>query len=414
MNILMVNWSWYPSGGDWTAVENLNKLYEQRGHNVIPFAMKDERNYSTTYDKYFVDHIDYKYLNNNKSIINGIKVLQRSIYSFQSRKNLKKLLNDINIDIAHLHNLGPQITFSILSLLKERGIPIIMTLHDYSLLCPAVSFVSNNEICERCKGGKYYYSFARRCKKNSYSASLVSAMNSYFIALSKFQKYIDYFICPSKFLRRKFVEYGFDEKRFIQIYNPYDYENLLTLDYKPSQILSNYILYVGRVERIKGVITLLKAMTSISHVDLLIVGSGDADEECKRFIEKNKLTNTKMLGQQDRNTVLSLINGSICTVCPSEWYENLPFSVIESMLMGKPVIGSALGGIPELVLDGTTGLLFKSGNVEDLKEKVLYLTKHRNLSEQYGKQAKEHVVKLVNYNSYYTAIEKIFHSLNKG
>src|SRR3972149_6378577 len=131
MNILLANWTWYPSGGDWTAVESLVKLYQQKGHKIIPFSMKDGRNYPTPYEKYFVEHIDYKELNRRKSFTNSVRVLRRSIYSRESREKLKQLLQEVRIDIAHLHNLGPQITPSIVSQLKECGITIIWTMHDY-------------------------------------------------------------------------------------------------------------------------------------------------------------------------------------------------------------------------------------------------------------------------------------------
>jgi len=265
MNILMVNWSWYPSGGDWTAVENLSQLYQMKGHKVIPFSMVDKRNYITPYEKYFVSNIDYKVLNKQKSISNGIKVLKRSIYSAESRLKLKQLLDDVKIDIAHLHNLGPQITPSILSVLKERNIPIIWTLHDYGMLCPATSFVSKDEICERCKNGRFFYCFFRKCKKDSYQASFVAALRSYVLKFLDIQKYVDVFICPSKFLKSKFIEFGFDKERFEQLYNPYDIDGLSKYLENSIDNHDNYILYVGRVEKVKGVMTLIKAFSDLKE-----------------------------------------------------------------------------------------------------------------------------------------------------
>jgi len=411
MNILMVNWSWYPSGGDWTAVENLSQLYQMKGHKVIPFSMVDKRNYITPYEKYFVSNIDYKVLNKQKSISNGIKVLKRSIYSAESRLKLKQLLDDVKIDIAHLHNLGPQITPSILSVLKERNIPIIWTLHDYGMLCPATSFVSKDEICERCKNGRFFYCFFRKCKKDSYQASFVAALRSYILKFLDIQKYVDVFICPSKFLKSKFIEFGFDKERFEQLYNPYDIDGLSKYLKNSIDNHDNYILYVGRVEKVKGVMTLIKAFSDLKEIQLLVVGSGEKEEEYKKYVMENGLENIHFLGHLEKEKVIYLIKGSQFTVCPSEWYENLPYSVVEAMLLGKPVVGSRIGGIPELVIDGLTGFTFIPGDAVDLKNKITDLLSDRKKCEVLGSQAQKHVTALVNLETHYKNMERIFQKI---
>ena len=411
MNILLANWTWYPSGGDWTAVENLLKLYQQKGHVVIPFSMKDEKNYPTPYEKYFVEHIDYKELNRRKSFTNSIRVLRRSIYSRESREKLKQLLKEVKIDIAHLHNLGPQITPSIVLLLKEYQIPIIWTMHDYGLVCPNSTFVSNGKVCEKCKGGKYYQCTLNKCKKNSYRASLVASLRSYILDLLNVQKCIDVFICPSNFLMEKFLEYGFDQERLVHMYNPYDLSETGEMNTNDDVPYSNYILYVGRIEKVKGVFSLLKAFQNIKNVDLVIIGSGEEETACRDFIRSNNLSNVHFPGHMGKGAVFSFIWKSLFTVCPSECYENLPYSVVEAMLLGKPVIGSDMGGIPELVRDGYTGLTFKSGDITELKEKIENLTSDKERLQEYGDNARKHVTQMVNFEAHYQKMEIIFDKL---
>ncbi len=411
MNILMVNWSWYPSGGDWTAVENLSQVYQLKGHKIIPFSMVDKRNYITPYDKYFVSNIDYRILNRQKSISNGIKVLKRSIYSAESRLKLKQLLDEVKIDIAHLHNLGPQLTPSILPVLKERKIPIIWTLHDYGMLCPATSFVSKDEICERCKNGKFFYCFFRKCKKNSFQASFVAALRSYILKFLDIQKYVDVFICPSKFLQSKFIEFGFDRERFEQLYNPYDIDRLSKYSGISLGNYDDYILYVGRIEKIKGIMTLIKALSDLKEIQLLVVGSGEKEEEYKKYVIENGFENIHFLGHLEKEKVIYLIKRSLFTVCPSEWYENLPYSIVEAMLLGKPVVGSKIGGIPELVIDGLTGFTFVPGDAVSLKNKITDLLSDRKKCEILGNEAQKHVAELVNIETHYKKMEIIFQKI---
>ena len=414
MNILIANWTWYPSGGDWTAIENLIELYQSKGHRVIPFSMKDERNYDTPYSKYFVENIDYKELNKNKSLSNSIKVVKRSIYFNGSKIKLSQLLKDVKIDIAHLHNIGPQITPSICPVLKENKIPILWTLHDYGALCPNTSFVSNGTICERCKADKFYHCTLHKCKKGSYSASAVSSLRSYIYKFINTQQYIDYYICPSRFLKSKFEEYGYDKNRLVHLYNPYNYENILQLDGGKTVEYSNYILYIGRIEKIKGILTLLTAMKHLKDVNLVIIGRGEAETVCHDYVRENNLTNVHLVGHVEKTKVISFIKHSLFTVCPSEWYENFPYSIVEPMVLGKAVVGARIGGIPELVVDGETGFTFNPGDVNDLKSKIELLLSDQNLLNECGKNACEHVSKMVDFETHYQKMEKVFQQLKRN
>jgi glycosyltransferase involved in cell wall biosynthesis len=409
MNILVANWTWYPSGGDWTYIENLCKLYQQNGHKIIPFSMKDEKNYPTPYSKYFIKNIDYNKLNDNKSFINSIKVISKSLYSFEAKRSLQKLLNENKIDLAHLNNIHHYLTTSIVKILNRYQIPIIWTLHDYSNLCPNTTFVSKNKICERCKKHKYYNCVLNKCKKNSYLASIPAALESSINHLLNPYKYIDYFICPSEFIKLKFIEYGFDKNKLKVINNCFDISTLDKIQHT-TENREKYILYIGNLSNIKGVKTLIQSVEGLP-IKLKILGDGEHANTYREYCNLSRIKNVEFLGKVTNSEVFKYLSDSLFTICPSEWYENYPYSIVESMLLGKPVIGSNIGGIPELIVDQLTGLLFEPGNANDLSEKINKLYNNEILVAQYGHNAKLHITKLVNYENHYEELKKFIPNL---
>ena len=213
MKILLVNWSWYATGGDWTYVENLNKLYTKKGHEVIPFSTHNKKNEYSLYSKNFVSAYDFKELNKHKSIRNGIKALKTSIVSRNALFKLDRILEEHDIKVAHLHNLHHYITPAIIDKLHKRGIKILWTLHDYKIICPENSFVSNGKICEKCITGSFYHCTLNMCKKKSFLASMLASFEAYYYHKKNTYDLVDYYLCPSSFIKTKFQKFGFDEKK---------------------------------------------------------------------------------------------------------------------------------------------------------------------------------------------------------
>lgn len=410
MNILVVNWSWYPSGGDWTYVENVVNIYQQKGHHVIPFSMKDDRNFPTPYSDYFIENIDYKKVN-KRSITTGVKVVMKSIYSFEAQENLERLLSEVKIDFAHINVIHHYITPTILKILKKRNIPIIWTLHEYTPICPDSIFVSHGEICERCFGGKFYNCITHSCKKGSYLASTVAALENYVHKYLNYYAYVDYYVCPSVFQYEKYKQFNFFNEKLVQIYHGYDYAGIEKAKLSTVQSDKKYIVFVGRLEKIKGVHTLLQAMQGCSEISLKIIGDGTQEEELKTFKNAHQLNNVTFLGKKSKHETLEIINGAAFLICPSECYEVLGFTVVEGMALGKPVIGAAIGGIPEMVIDNYTGLLFEPGNVEQLTQKVKWLYENEALAMQMGKNALEHINNLINNETHFKSLQKLIPSL---
>jgi glycosyltransferase involved in cell wall biosynthesis len=409
MNILVVNWTWYPSGGDFTYVENVCRLYEQNGHKVIPFSMKDDKNTPTAYDDYFIENIDYKKVKRGFSA--GIKVVMKSIYSFEAQRNLARLLSDVKIEAAHINVIHHYITPTILKILKEKNIPIIWTFHEYTPLCPDSAFVSHDRVCEKCIGGAFYNCITHTCKKGSVLASTVAALENYVHSYLNYYAYVDHYVCTSVFMYEKFKSFDFFKNKLVQLYHGYDYTEIEAARLKPKPDDQKYIVFVGRLEKIKGAHTVLKAMISHPEIQLKIIGTGTQEDQLKQFKKDHQLNQVAFLGKKSKQETLQIINGAELLICASEWYEVLGFTVVEAMALGKPVIGSAIGAIPEMVIDGYTGLLFEPGNADQLAEKIKLLYPYHELRAAMGQNAQMHINRLINNDNHYRGLQKLIPGL---
>ncbi|MCW5916457.1 MAG: glycosyltransferase family 4 protein [Ferruginibacter sp.] len=418
--VLMVSWAWYPSGGDWTYVQNVQRLYESQGYEVIPFSTNNFRNVPVNGPAYFIDAPDYKELNKNKSLPNVIKAVKNSIVSKNALDAIDQILTEHRIRIAHLHNIHHYITPAIVHRLKKAGVKILWSLHDYQIICPVNTFISHGKICERCITGKYYNCAIHTCKRDSFGASTLASIEAYYYRNKGTYNLVDAFLCPSSFLKSKFLQAGFSENKLfvsnlcydVPVIDNFIRENKLkNVTLSSSTRENNYILYVGRLEDVKGIRTLIHAVEG-TPITLKIAGTGDAASELEALVKGKNLSNIEFLGFQDKASVFELTLHAKFVVVPSEWYENFPFSVIESFLFSKPVVGSKIGGIPELVKHEQTGLLFEAGNISELRQNLLRLWIDHEAVIQWGKNARELVYRMVNFETHWQKLQSIINSIN--
>ena len=407
MNILMANWTWYPSGGDWTYVDSVCKIYRANGHKIIPFSMQDERNYPSPYSKFFISHIDYKAENKKKSLTAGLRVLGRSIYSTEAKRNLNKLLDMVNVDIAQLNGgINNYLTPAIIPVLKNRGVPVVGRVLDYKLICPNTTFVSNGEVCEACLKHKYYHCILKRCKKKSFFASLVAALESYAYHMLPYYKQVDKFLFQSEFTRDMFVKYGYDINRTHIIENPYSNEGLV-----PQCSGKNYILYFGRIETLKGIYTLLNTMKMLPNIVLKIVGNGSEYENSLEYAAQNKISNVQFLGPKWGDELVPILRDAEFVIVPSEWYEPSPYVALQSFAFGKPIIASNMGGLKDIVRHNENGLLFEAGDEKSLSQAILELFSNKAMIREMGMAAVRTIESKYNPREYYDDTMKLFHKL---
>lgn len=361
MKILQINKYYYQKGGAETVFFNTISTLENRGFQIIPFALKNKKNKSTKYKSYFVEYPELS----ESSPWTKIKYMPAFIYNRQAAQQLEKLILAEKPDIAHIHLLFNSLSVSILPVLKKYNIPTVMTVHDYRLICPAYTFTNGKgNLCELCKDKHFIHCTLNKCSKGSLLNSILITSESYFRAhFYEPLNYIDKFIFVSKFAAKKHIEFNpaYKEKA-VHLYN--------FTPHIPMQVgtktNNKYLLYFGRLSDEKGIISLLKAMQHIPGIPLKIIGRGPLMKE----IGNNYPKNVSFLGFKEGQELKEYVKNALFTIVPSEWYENNPLSIIESLSLGTPVIGSNIGGIPELIQNNKTGFTFTMGDSTDLAETI--------------------------------------------
>ncbi len=406
MKILMVNSFYYMRGGGERYTFDLTALLESHGHQVVPFSMEHPQNFPSDYADYFVSNVDFPTELAKKSVKSTANVLERIMYSREARDKMERILFDTRPDLVHVNGFIHEFSTSILPPMKAAGLPVTQTLHDYKIVCPNTTFVSNDEVCERCLGGRYYNVVRHRCKRGSLSASLLTGVEMYFHEwLGLYQRNIDAFQSPSEFLRRKVIEHGV-KKPVVVIPHFFDPNN-----FQPHYEPENYVVYVGRLVKVKGLMTLLQAMEKTPGTHLYVAGSGELEPEMRRFIADRGLTNVTLLGHLNTEQLQSLVQRALANVLPSEWYENYSATLRESLACGTPVIGANIGGIPEQVRDGWNGYLFTPGDANELAAKIQNLVDNRALAIEMGRRGRRQVEIVNSPETHYEQVMQVYESL---
>jgi len=226
----------------------------------------------------------------------------------------------------------------------------------------------NGSVCIDCVGKKFAWpAIYHKCYHNSILQSfVVSSMLSFHAFLKTWQREVDLFIALTTFSRNLFIQAGIPSEKIIV--SP----NFVLSDPGNKNNLGNYVLFVGRLSEEKGVKTLLESWKDL-NIPLKIAGVGDLFVYGNQFVKDNGLTNVEFLGFQSKNTIFRLMKNARFLVFPSTWYEGFPMTIAESFACGLPVLASDLGAMKEIIIDHYSGLLFKPGDSEDLKEKVSFL-----------------------------------------
>jgi glycosyltransferase involved in cell wall biosynthesis len=364
MKVLQVNnFHYYGSGTDRIYLET-GKLLKSKGHEVYYFSTSDEKNIPSEQDRYFVNN--FNFLNASKT--EQIKSLGRFIYSKAVKKNLERLITDLKPDLAHLHIFFGRLSNSILPVLRKHNIPVIMTLHEYKLVCPVYTLLNaDGKICERCVHGNYLPCIIQKCNRHNFYYSTIAALESYirdwFFA---YEKNIERFICVSRFMTEKMQSLRpAHAKKFIHINNFIDLSQ-----YEFTLEKHDYYLYFGRISREKGIFTMLETFRSFPEIRLIIVGEGAILDAARTFVKEHEIRNVEFLGYISGKPLIEIISKAKFVIVPSEWYETFGLVAIESMAAGTPVIASSIGAIPEIIESGKTGFLFESRNPVSMSEAI--------------------------------------------
>jgi glycosyltransferase involved in cell wall biosynthesis len=383
LRICLVNTFHYRRGGDATYTLDLARLLRSRGHEVSHFAMKHRYNADCDERDFFVEQVDYREASESAGAWARLGAFFRSLYSFEARSRFASLLDHRRPDIIHLQNVRRYITFSILGPARERGIPVVFTAHDYDPVCPNSLLFAGGEVCEVCRGKHYYRAPARRCKEGSFLGTAALAVEGYFVRAMRYYDRMERIITPSRFARDKLVECGFDPGRVLVIHNFVDTEAL-----QPSYGGGEYAVFFGRLSAEKGIDVLMEAAAMTPDVKVFVAGEGPLRRELERRRHELHCDNLEFLGYVEKDDLFALIQQAMFVVVPSICYENFPYNILESFSAGKPVIGSDIGGIPEMIVEGKTGFLVAPGDPEALARRMLDLARNPSQRENMGRNAR--------------------------
>jgi glycosyltransferase involved in cell wall biosynthesis len=400
--LLSINNYHYRRGGADVAYLSQSDLFEAHGWKVASFSMKHPDNLDSPYSSYFVDEIEYGHSYQPARVLTNAA---KSIYSWEAHRGITRLIDDVRPDVAHAHNIYHHLSPSVLHAVKRRGIPAFLTLHDFKLLCPARTMVSNDVICEACRPNNLRQVVLKRCMKSSLALSmLIYAESTVHRLVGAYRNYVDKFIAPSRFIMEKFIEWGWDPEQFVHIVNYAD-----ATRFAPEFTPGRAFLYFGRLSPEKGVATLLRA-SAAARVPLRIVGTGPQEQELRQLARELD-ADAEFLGFKSGEELWRLIRECRAVVVPSEWYENAPISILEAFCLGKPVIGAAIGGIPEMVIAGRTGLVFESQNVGALTDVLREVATHRaDVIESWGRAARRMALECHSPERYYESVSRLYAS----
>ncbi len=405
-HLLSINSYHYRRGGADVVYLEHAALMQALGWRNTFFSMKHPQNLPCETSGFFVDEIQ---IGHAYSVGQKIVKATQVVYSLEAQRKLRALIDARSPDIAHLHNIYHHISPSILPVLKSASIPVVMTAHDLKIVCPNNKMLNRLGICERCKSGSYHHAILNRCVHDSVAASaIIAAESTVHRLLGSYRRHVARIIVPSQFYISKLIEWGWPAEQLTYVPNYID-----AAGFEPDFSPGSYIVYFGRLSAEKGVGTLIHAAAR-AGVRLVIIGTGPMKAELEATA---RATDAEVVfaGYQSGEELYKLVRAARASVLPSEWYENAPLSVLESMAMGKPVIGARIGGISEMIVSEKNGWLFESGNpqsLEDCLRRVVDLP-DTTISDM-GRRARADVEDRFSRRRYVDSIVNIYSSLGAG
>lgn len=366
MKILLINNFHYQKGGSETVYFNNARLLEQAGHEVCFFSVDREENIETPFAKYFIA---------DSSKMSKVTGLLKYFYNKEAEKNLEELILAERPDIAHAHLMWGCTAPSIFGILKKYRIPLVHTVHDYRMVCPAYTFKDGEHICEECRGKHFYKCAINRCNKGSLLMSTVMAAEMYYRNIFfNPSKNINGLIYVSNFAKMKHEEYA---PRFRDIPSMVLYNCTQKQDNKVKG-RGDYFLYFGRLSHEKGVEKVIEVFKNMPNIKLKVVGNGPIEPDLRQHA--SGCLNIEFLGFKKGEELHDLVRNAQFVIVPSQWYENNPMTIVEAYSFGTPIIGSDLGGIPEIIRDDITGFVFKHDSMDSLKHKIIAASEMSNQS----------------------------------
>jgi glycosyltransferase involved in cell wall biosynthesis len=345
--------------------------------------MAHPMNQPSRFDGYFPDYVEFE--PPPASLHGKLRAAGRLMYSPAARAGIESVLEEFRPDVVHLHNIYHQLSPSVLRPIRKEGIPAVMTLHDYKLACPTYLFLANGELCEACLGGHFYQAILKRCKDRSLAASTLNAVELSFHTVTKAYSPVHLFVCPSRFIMSKMNEARVFPERLRWVPN-----FVATSLAETKRDLGGGVLYAGRLSQEKGVDVLIQAVAQLG-ARLDIVGDGPQRPALQALGEHLGAKDIHFHGHLSKDDVYRFLRSAAVSVLPSRCNENQPLLVLESFACGVPVVGTNLGGIPELIRPGVDGDLVAPNAPEELADRLESILSDPRRAYEMGRAGREKV-----------------------
>ena len=402
MRILIANNYYYLRGGAERVMFNDMRALAAKGAEVVPFSVADPANIPTQYSAGFTRGAEV----HATRPLRRLRAAREAIHCRGSARDIGSLIDRLRPDVLHCHNIYGRLSTSILPVARRYKLPVVLTVHDYKVVCPSYLMLRDGKPCTACVDGGYYRCAVHKCHKRQLAASAVYSVEAYYARLTDSYGAVSAFLCPSLFIAELLVKSGVDRRRVIHHPNSVD-----PCACKPHYE-GEYVLYAGRLSREKGIATLIGALKG-AGIPLRIAGSGPMEDSLRTQAAE---AGSRILfeGHCDDARLATLYRNAAFVVVPSEWYENAPMAVLEAFAYGKPVVASRIGGIPELVADGETGYLFTWGNREELLAAVSKLWADRPGRQRMGYNGRTLVETRYSQRTRTESLLKIYDDLTPG
>lgn len=402
MRILQVGKFHFPKGGADKYFLDLSRELERRGHDVACFSMRHPKNEPSKWERYFVPQV-----NPTGGIFDKLRAVGRPYYSFRENRLFERLILDFRPDVIHVHNICYYLSPSFLSVAKRHRVPVVVHLHDYSLVSPNYLLFTGKGNYDGGKRGRYFECAKDRCFRNSYLLSFLTALEMFFHhrILGLFDDVVAY-VAPSAFMEKEIRLWRPDLRNIEVIPHGTPVKNLPERRFSGS---SPYFLYVGRLSSEKGIGTLIRAFSKLTPggAGLKIVGDGPEHAELQTLSRSLGTGNhVEFLGFRMGEELRKIVEGSEAVVVPSEWREVFGLVVIEAMAAGKPVIVSDAGALPEVV--GDTGMIFPSGDADALSRCLERVLRDKDSAREMGEKAWKRVIERYAFDRHMEAIENLY------
>jgi glycosyltransferase involved in cell wall biosynthesis len=406
MRILFCNKYNYPFSGTEVYLFEAMELMRSRGHEVALFSVADPRGQSTPYDHYFMPYIDFK---EPGGWFHKAKLAGHAIYSHEARRRIRAMIADFRPDVAHVRNIYHHLSPSVLWELKKQGVPVVYHLNDFKVLCASYNLVLRGEACEACKGGEFWHALKEKCYPGL-GARMTLVAEAYFHKwLGTYRKCVDCFLAPSQFVRDKFVEHGWDPAKFevLPHFQPLKIVTVRRAENAP-------LLYFGRLSAEKGVHDLLHAMQRLPSLRLVVAGDGPERGKLGQLAAELGLANVEFAGHMRGEELERAIASSRFTVLPSHAYETLGKTILESYAAARAVVATDLGSRRELVHEGKTGLLYRTGDVEQLASAIQFLSSQPELADKMGRAGRDQVRRSYTPEAHYESLIGLYERIADG